>query len=186
MPVTLPAAVDALTNGQTLDADWTNSVQALVNALRTRTLDYEPILVAKTLDETVNNTATLQADNELFLPVAANATYQVEAQFLFLSNATADWKMGWSFPTGLTMSYSTLGFNASDVFGNTHVDQTTVPGYNGGGHGAIGGYDTVQLLGTVKVSSTAGNLALQWAQNTATVTNTTVKADSFMSLTRIS
>lgn len=62
-----------------------------------------PLFVVKTLDETLNNNATLQNDDELFLSVVANIKYWLSMRLIMSSGATPDFKMLFTFPTGLTM-----------------------------------------------------------------------------------
>ncbi len=182
---TLTDAIEAVSEAQKITADWGNSVKNLLNALRTYAQELTPMQIAKVADETVNNSATLQNDNEFSWTLAASTTYRLTGQLLVSSNATADFKMGWTYPTSTTISYSVLGYNTSDSFQNTHVDQTTVPGFNGGGHGAINSLDTIGFDGLIVTSTTSGTLQLQWAQNTANASNTIVKANSFISLLKV-
>lgn len=128
------------------------------------------VRAGKTSTQTVNNSATLVNDTEMFWAVEANAIYDLDILLLYNSNATADFKWAWTYPTGLTMAYSVLAFNtASTLFIDaTFTESATV---NAGGDGTD---LPVWLKGSVIVGSTAGTLQLQWAQNTANASNTTL------------
>lgn len=152
-------------------------LQQLSDAINARTAT----TVRKTLDETVNNSAALQNDDELFLPLTASAYYVVHARFLYNGNSTADFKLGWTFPTGTTMSYTLLGVYVATptVFSTSEFIQTSNPALEGAGADR-----TAIMWGTVSVSTTAGTLQCQWAQNTANASDTKMRVDSYLQLTQ--
>lgn len=142
--------------------------------------------VNKAIDETVNNSATLQDDNELFLPVAASATYLLTMFLHYQTGDTPDIKFSWSVPSATTMRWSPHGIGnaVTSAIGDMWVGictESSVITLGGGGGSAM----TAQVMGTVRVSTTAGNLQFRWAQNTATVSDTKVLADSWIELKRI-
>ena len=93
---------------------------------------------------------------------------------------TADIKIGWTFPTGLTMDWGGIAYTTSEAFtGFGGLDQTTVPAFGGTGSAA-------HLFGTVVVSSTAGTLQLQQAQNVMNASNTIVAIGTHLVLHRVS
>jgi hypothetical protein len=143
-------------------------------------LTAETYNATKTLGQTVNNSTTLVNDTDLVLPMVANAIYRFECYAISNSNATADWKCTWAVPSGTTMSYYCIGYTTADVFGLFHSNAGTTQQIGGGGadRGTL-------MRGTVSVSSTPGNLQLQWAQNTLNASNTIVQAQSYLDLTRI-
>lgn len=143
--------------------------------------EVRPLYARKTADETVNNSATLQNDDHLFVTVTANVVYLLTGRLAFNGNATADVKIGWTFPSGLTMRYTGTGFSAAGTFINPALIQTDTPGF---GAGALSGTtdDAVVLNGLVIVGGTGGTLQMQWAQNTANASNTIMRANSFISL----
>lgn len=143
-----------------------------------------PIFTRKTADETIISSAALQNDDVLLASVEANATYEFRLRVVINSGTTPDFKMGWTFPTGLTMAYDllegeTLG-TAANVVQGPYI-QTDVPPVS------TSGSDQPWIAeGLVIVSSTAGTLQWQWAQNTSTASNTIVRAGSYLRLTRVS
>jgi hypothetical protein len=144
--------------------------------------EVRPLSARKTIDETVNNSATMQNDDELFVAVAANSVYELNLRIQYNSNATADFKYGFTFPAGTTMQYTQTVYGVGIAVLNTfEQDQTSTPGIEG--QAAIKG---ILITGVVITSSTAGTLQLQWAQNTANVSNTLLKAGSHMRLQKLS
>ena len=133
-------------------------------------------VVRKASDETVNNSDTLQNDDELIMAVAANQAYTFEIFLLFDSGATPSFKFGWSVPTGTTMLWKTTNIVSSKT------NQTNDGGFIGEGVGTsvIG-----VIQGTIIVSSTAGNVVFRWAQITATASDTKVLENSSILYTKI-
>lgn len=152
---------------------------SVLNSLLT---EVRPLPARKEATETVNNSATLQNDDDLFVAVTASAVYNLDGRLLYNGNSTADFKIGWTFPTGLTMSYTILGVYVATptVFSTSDFIQTSNPALEGAGADR-----TAIMWGRVIVSSTAGTLQLQWAQNTANASNTTLLAGSYIRLTQI-
>lgn len=137
------------------------------------------VTAIKGADQTVNNSATLVNDNALSAAVAASAIYGFVAHIRYSTNTTANLKLLFTFPAGLTMKYDLIGKAATttvlDIFPS---DQTTTQSVSG--NGAV-----IRMAGTITVAGTAGTLQLQWAQNTANVSNTIVQAGSHLILTQI-
>lgn len=152
-------------------------------------------IVHKSADEVVNNSSTLQDDDELFFPVEANEVWFVEA-FLMLNSAsggaTSDFKFGWSGPSGATASWGIMG-DPTAVTGASHFavgtaatpsgrraisDTISIGSVSAGSHAAC-------LIGRFTAAATAGNIRFRWAQDTANANNSTVQEDSMLRLTRI-
>mgnify|MGYP001558419133 CR=1 FL=1 len=133
-------------------------------------------IVVKTADETVNNSATLQDDNVLLFAVAANEKWQFEGVLMIQSNSTADFKLTFSGPTGSVGQFSRIFREAAtDNAGNGDLgDVDNSIAIVGGGRVFI------LFWGAIVNGANAGNLTLQWAQNTATVVDTIVHAGSYI------
>lgn len=153
--------------GQKLRASDLNTAFTAVTSLK----------AIKTIDEKVNNTTTLQADDELFVAVAANATYAMRCQVFFNSGVTPDIKFGWTGPAGAAMRWGSL-----DTF-NTPWGQKDIG--NALAIGAAGSDEFALFVGLLQVAGAGGNLQLTWAQNGATVSDTWVRAKSYIVLTPI-
>lgn len=165
---TLPGA------GVTLTA---STLSALVTELR-------PSFVRKGADETVNNSAALQNDDALSLAVVADAVYRMWLRLIVNSGTTPDIKQGFTYPTGTTMTTEFFTGSTPDTAASVLQGpgtEATVAAFS-----CVAADQIIRVEGLVTVSSTAGTLQVQWAQNTATVSNTVVKAGSFLHLHRVS
>lgn len=141
-------------------------------------------LVRKTSDETVNNSTTLQDDNHLLTALAANEIIVFQCFIIQISDATADFKLAFTVPSGAVIQWSLA--NAAVTTTNTFAAPEVIT--SSGTSQAIQGRtsDNGQLVsGMVRNSSTSGNLQLQWAQNTATVVDTIVSIDSHLIVWRV-
>lgn len=138
------------------------------------------VTARKTVDQSVNNTTTLTNDSNLAIAVVNGAVYEVHGLIIYNSNSTADLKLGWTFPGGSTGAFGMHGYDAGGtVFMADSRAISAVISYNGFGT------DYTVLINGIFVAGANGSLQLQFAQNTANVSNTTLKANSFLSLTRI-
>lgn len=155
-----------------------------------------PKWVIKAADESVNNAGTgttLQNDDHLVLAGLANTTYSVEMRLLYSESAGTgiDLKCAWTQPTGCTLDLAVVGahtaWNASAAnveveFASWQADTGTTTGTRSFGSTNVANF-SVHIRGTWRVGSTAGNLQFQWAQNTGSASNLTVKAGSSLVLT---
>lgn len=136
-------------------------------------------LIVKEANETVNNSNALQNDDELLFAVAANEVWQFEGVLFVSSNTTPDFKLTFTGPTGAvggwgaiinTNSASATAQNAAGaVLGS--ADNLTTSGTF---------IETIRFWGGIHNGANAGNLTLQWAQNTANASNTIVYAGSYI------
>lgn len=146
--------------------------------------------VAKTADETVNNSSTLQNDDELLLSLSANTTYMIEwIFFAAIANASHWLKLAFTIPTGATLRVSAR-FTREDYTWNTSGED--IQRLISTSWTAVNSWVTsftssmpVYIKWTVVVWGTAWNLQLQWAQQTAGASNTTVLAKSNLQATAI-
>jgi hypothetical protein len=137
-------------------------------------------VVRKTSVQVVNNSTNPTADNQLVMPVAANAVYKVHLYLVYNSNATADFKYDFSQPTGASYAnWTYIGGNAAN-FQTLVAPLGAVTALNG-----TGGDAPANAWGIFATSSTPGNLWVRWAQNTANASDTSVKPGSFLELVRI-
>jgi hypothetical protein len=152
---------------------------------------FVPEFARKTSNQTVNNSGTLADDTQLFVAVAANAVYQVDAYLIYTSSVNADILFGWTGPSGATFDWVTGGFatsvgaSASDGVirrQNLSLAQSQAVG----GVGTAGSDDRVAMpSGVLVTSTTAGNLTLQWAQGSPEVSDTILLANSVLIAQRI-
>lgn len=149
-------------------------LSALVTEIR-------PLMARKTIDETIISSSTLQNDDELFLVVAANCVYRIAARINYNSGTTPDFKMAFTYPSGLTMKYAANQVPAAgSAFAEFESIETTIQLAEGAGA------DRALLIEGIVIVTTGGTLQIQWAQNTLTASNTIVRAGSYMELRRVS
>ncbi len=160
--------------------DDANAAAALV------TLGISPwTTVVKTADETVNNSNTLQDDNELTFAGTNGGTYAVKFVLNILQNdAAADFKVDFNSLAGNTSWFSCRwqlfdigGVVLSDVENagaDTDMSMTS----------ASASQQFVEI--TLNFTLSAGaNCTLRWSQNTATVADTVVKKGSYLEYKRL-
>jgi hypothetical protein len=146
------------------------------------------IFARKSADESVTSSNTLQDDDHLTVAVVANAVYEIEGFLIYDGSTTGDIKIAWTVPSGATLTWSAPG-PPSSASGNTSSVKLAKENTSGDFYGAIGtgaGNSLVLAIrGILRTSSTAGSLTLQWAQNTADATATTVYTDSYIKASRV-
>ena len=127
-------------------------------------------IVCKTADETVNNSVTLQTDDELSLSVGANTVWVVHYYLWVTTTATALFRANISVPTGA--DYDGTGYEgSSSAISPFYSGWDLITAYNG---------KLVFLQALIRVGVNAGTVHLLWAQKTAEASDTVVEADSSM------
>jgi len=128
--------------------------------------------IVKATDETIDTDTTLSDDAELLFTPTINKVYHFELRLYIQSATAADFKVGWSVPSGATV----LGLEAdiwrNDILQNAD-DQTVAFAV-----ATDGNLEMMLLCGKILMSSTSGSAAVQWAQNVSNGGNTTVLAGS--------
>lgn len=144
--------------------------------------------IRKAADETVNNNATLQGDNELFLAVPTAGTFQFELNVLYSASTVADIKFAFTWPAGVTAFWSAMGLatGAGSLTGDCTFSFTNLGGTSVAFGGiAVGTPVPIRMFGEIIMGGTAGTLQLQWAQQNLEATNATVHSSSNFRLWRI-
>jgi hypothetical protein len=132
------------------------------------------------------STTTITADPHLAIPVVPG-TYRIDAVLFFDADSAADLKIGWTAPASTTGAWWPDGSDSSNTTqaatarwgALTDIGTSTLP-VAGIGSGTI---QACRPVGTAVVT-TAGTLALAWAQNASSATATVVRANSWLSLRR--
>jgi hypothetical protein len=135
-------------------------------------------------DKIVNNSSTLVDITGMTFNIGASATeiWQFEAQLWTVANSTAaDWKFGFTVPASATYR---LGFHSAtattDYWGlDTGTNQialstTTIA------MGSFSGTGGVFFRGFIFGGGTGGAVQLQFAQNTPTASDSTIKKGSLL------
>jgi hypothetical protein len=153
------------------------AVGDMLHATSTTQLSRYAPVIRKTADETVNNSAILQDDDHLSFSIGASEEWVFEIVLAFTSNATADLQIAVTVPSGASVFYGAhIG---------TPPNFTATSGTGLGVSSAGGALEGVLITGWVLNSTTAGTVQLQWAQNTADLSDTVVKKGSYLTHFRV-
>ena len=149
-----------------------------------------PRIKIKTATESVTSSTTLQNDDHLFLNCEASSRYRMDMAFVYDGAASAaDIKFAIYGPAGVADD-SAVGSGYYFKTNTSHVLQI-------GTYGFANGSDTADTLGanswrivvlegvTFTTSGTAGNVGLQWAQNTSNGTATRVGTGSIIQMLKL-
>lgn len=171
----MPEAYPTPAAGQRLTATLLRSMQAQT--------------VRKTADTERSATTTYADDPHLVFAAEANAVYQMWGWIKYFADPTPDIKIQFSVPSGClgewawnmpgsgTLTTGTVGYSIRTETNDVSSGRT--------GYGTSDSTHMTPMGGTFRMSSTAGNIALQWAQNTSNATATTLYTDSFLIFLRI-
>lgn len=133
-----------------------------------------PNLVRAQADTTVISTTTVVNAVGLVQAVEADSLYWWRLLLLYSTGTTPDLKVAWTVPTGSTGRWGLAGASAG------------VAAYGAANTLFLDGASALAVLeGYLDTSSTAGNLQLQFAQNTSTASNSIVQTGSSLSLARL-
>ena len=133
--------------------------------------------IRKTSDETVNNSNTLQDDDELLLAVGANEVWTIEAILRLSCKTASNFKYAFTIPVaGSFLGYdcAIISDDGKDYWGPVDLETprnvTTATMVD----------DWLYIKGMYVGGANAGNIQLQWAQLTAEVEDTLVLTNSYM------
>lgn len=140
----------------------------------------------KATDQSVISTTTLVNVTSLVLTVESNSTYIFDSTIIYDTNAAADIKVQFTLPSGTFirvacwLSNTALGATDATVFHNAQdTGLWTAGGF------AAGTFMSMLPTGTIITGATAGSMQFQFAQNTSTAVNTTIKAGSWINLRKV-
>lgn len=136
----------------------------------------------------VNNSTVLTTVADLTMPVSATRQYAIDGCLIYTAATAADAKIQINGPTGATARIVT---NALDTGAASAIGSRDATAYTIGSPMALGGVGTgttvaAHLTGRLSTSDAAGSLTLQWAQNTANASDTTLVLGSWIKLTPLS
>jgi hypothetical protein len=147
-------------------------------------------IIRKPADETLNNTATLQNDDDLKYTLLAGETISFDFNlFVGTGPLAADIKFALNAPSGAVGRWGIVGLApaATSEVGDTKTTSRVT--FDGATSEDVGTDDTVatvvSISGTLINGGTPGDLQLLWAQQTATVGDTKVLTGSTLTVMRI-
>lgn len=171
----MPEAYPTYSAGQRLRASLLRSAQSQV--------------VRKTADESRAATTTLADDTHLVFAAEANAVYTMWGWVKYFADNTPDIKMQFTVPTGclgewawIMPGQATLGGSVNGYSVRTESNDVNAVRT---GYGTSDTQQNTPVSGIFRMSSTPGNIALQWAQNVSNATATTLYTDSWLMFQRI-
>lgn len=176
--------------GWTAPRTWVTSeivTAALMNAHVRDNLLALNGFVRKTADESVTSNAVLQNDDHLFITVPAAGTYEICVTLVAVSaaNAAGDIRVGATFPAG-TMTLFGDGLTQTLASGSEGVMVRFAPTLTSGVDPGLGyGLSTLATSIELKflfVATASGTFQFQWAQSASSVSASTVKANSYLTM----
>ncbi|MFH9430230.1 hypothetical protein ACH4JZ_18305 [Streptomyces sp. NPDC017615] len=151
----------------------------------------QPNSVWKTVNTDRDTTTTLADDPDLSVQLAAGATYRVQFRLFYGATDAARFKTAWTVPPGASGNKTVVGPDQGVILSGTssggtgrwgvHVFSTSC---------TYGTRDSTSNLcagteeGTIFTTS-AGTLALQWAQATSNANAARLAAGSMLTVTRL-
>lgn len=137
-----------------------------------------------TTSQTITNTTTLVDVTQLAVYLAASESVFFEAVIRHNGDAAADIKIAFVAPAGATIRWDndqSIYISAGDVIivSSAEIIEGATRAF-----GAAAGTRTINIRGWVVMSTTAGALQMKFAQNTATVANTSILAGSALRVLR--
>lgn len=155
-----------------------------IETIRQALIHSHELYIVKSTGETVNNSTTLQDDDELFFPVLANEIWDLEGVITYDTGTAPDFKWALSIPGSGTAIGVSLGLQLGAAgTGTVKIEPATETGVAVGGL-AVNQPVLFRLL--VTVGNADGNVIFQWAQNTLTAANTIVRAGSYLIARKVS
>ncbi len=150
---------------------------------------YIPVTARITSTSSAKNASTTVSDvTGMVVALNASTTYVVEAMIIYQSTTTADIKIGWTIPTSATGTWALFGPSLTASTTDTTLRFGTPGAWTStdtaGGIGATSMVAHVQ--GVIAVAGNAGNLQLQMAQASSDATDTTLRANSFLTARKVS
>lgn len=162
-----------------------NEGQIAANSAAITLINAKTLFVRKTADETVTNSVAYQSDDELFLSVVAGRIYKVEGYIAYNTPASTGINLRMTGPTG-TGNWNFLSLSGGGTTDTGQVRMSTSP--NGTGTARTTSAAAVDIAAYIRgtfAPTVSGTLQFEWTQNAANASPTTVRANSWLELTRV-
>jgi hypothetical protein len=142
--------------------------------------------VVKSADESYSS-GTTHDDSELFIPVQAGTNYWMTAMIIYEADGARDLEMRFVGPTDSSISYvsdsiPSTATTTSDIISRGLQVATSGPGVGGAG---IGTAVVAIPKGILRVGVNSGTFRFRWAQLSGGSPATIVKANSVLTLRRL-
>jgi hypothetical protein len=135
--------------------------------------------VRKSVNESLTSSTALQSDDELRVGVSASTSYLIDGVvFASSTSATPDLVISFSAPNSAIIAVGYTNDTAEEALLESNATSSRI---------ALQANTpkSIHIKGTVKMSSTAGDLILKWAQATANAAATTVLQGSYLKVEAI-
>lgn len=149
-----------------------------------------PRVIRKTVATIRSNTTTLASDPHLTFSVEANSSYQVKTHFFIgCTGSTPDFKFNFAMPSGAIYNNFVHGPGATITDAAAAENMNVF--WNGSGttpdivFGLVNSWIGALAFTIFQTSSTAGTVALQWAQNVSSASSVTLGGISYMEVLKV-
>jgi hypothetical protein len=161
-----------------------------INNMNLNTWD-KPKVILKKEDQTKVSDTSLDNDNELYVYLPPNSMFEVLLSLDYYTNAsnTPDIKIIWDISNVIMVTNrkcrgldsSAVGISG-DIKTYTRSDSSTIA-YGGGDTASVDMHVTETAI--VKTKNAGGKITIQWAQFNSSANPTTVKAGSYIKVTKL-
>jgi len=143
--------------------------------------------VRKASTESVTSSATLQNDNELFLPVAANTNYWVQAFLIYDGPASNGMRWQFSAPSGTTLDWTvdSLSLGATGTADLVSRARLNLSSIAINATLAASSFLAAVPKGLLRTGSNSGTLRVVWAQNSSSGTPVRVMNSSVLMIRKL-
>ncbi|MEU7044928.1 hypothetical protein AB0A77_28270 [Streptomyces varsoviensis] len=147
------------------------------------------LFARKTTDTSRSNTVTATDDPHLTVPVAANATYTLDAFLAYATSNVAAWKFMFALPPGTAQVWSPWGIsdnsdtNSGGTVGRIRTSVTWGAATQLGVQAT--GVVSVRPVGLIRTAGASGTCTVQWAPGNMDKAATVMFTDSWIKLTRV-
>ncbi len=144
------------------------------------------IIKKKKLDQSISNTTSMVNDNDLFMPIAANDSVQIEG-YIYVQgfNGGQDFILAFTAPAGSTMNIVATWDAHNGAVGQGVFHTSGTPSTNLDYNPIASLEQGVLFFGTIVTAGTAGNIQLQYTQLSSTAVVNTFRAGSYLQTTLI-
>lgn len=163
---------------------WNSTTRKWDSVARTDMVQAEEdVWIVKTVNEVVANSATLQDDDALIYTIPSNGTWAFEVRLSIRNTQAApDFKFAFAYTgTSTAGEYSWVSGDAVGTLDSSNTTSLTATSVVM----TAASTNNVALVSGFITTSAVGDFKLQWAQNTATATNTNLRPGSWLKMRKV-